>query len=1144
MSDAIAVSLDDKYNLDSGRALINGRQALVRLMLMQRSLDRRSNLNTAGFISGYRGSPLGGFDAELWKERTALEASRIIFQPGLNEDLALTAIAGTQQIGFLPGPTVDGVFGLWYGKGPGVDRSGDAIKHANLAGVSSSGGVVLAFGDDHAGKSSTTAHQSDLTLASWDVPILYPGSVPEILEYGLAAFAMSRFSGALVGLKLVNETAEGTGVVQFSDPPGFVTPDGAPAEDVHIRPEVRAMQAQEARLVRHKLPRAQAFAKANNLDRIRFGSSRPRFVIATAGKAYADVLAALAALGITENIAKRLGIGVYKIALIFPLEPTALIALSETAAEIVFVEEKRAHAEVQARAIFYNHDRRPRLTGKTDVDGAPLLPADAPLDVATVVTGLAARLESAFPDIRQTVVGFGEAADRGSASLMARSTSAPLAVRRPAFCPGCPHNTSTKVPEGSFGATGIGCHGMVLFHADRNPIPMGHMGAEGANWIGLSPYTATSHIFQNLGDGTYSHSGSLAIRAAVNAGVNITYKILYNDAVAMTGGQPVEGGLTVGRIVRQVIAEGVSRVVVVAEDPRRFAADPLPPGIELRHRDDMPAVQETMLALKGVGVIIYDQVCAAEKRRRRKIDAFPDPDRRIFINAAVCEGCGDCSVQSNCLAIQPLESELGRKRRIDQSACNKDFSCIKGFCPSFVVVEGARVRKRATIGASSNAAPNHPKLRPIGDGFDMLVAGVGGTGVITAGAIIGMAARIEGLGVSLYDMTGLSQKGGAVFSHIRLRAGVDTTVPARIGVGEADLILACDLIAAVQPESADTARPGQTCIVGNDETAATADFQLKRDLQVPHQALRDKLTTMAGADPHLLAATSLAESLLGDSIGANVLMLGYAWQKGAIPLRLASIEEAIRLNGRAAESNLRAFNAGRTIAEQAVAVPQAPPTLSEFIEARGEDLGAYWNKRYADRYLSLMARVLRATAPVKGGESFAWAVARSAYRLMAYKDEYEVARLYTDGRFEAALDQEFESRRSLRIQLSPPLFARVDPVTGRPKKISVGGWILPVFALLARCRGLREGPLDIFGRANERRLERELRDRFLARAEEVSEALTCETLFESVAWAEAPLNVRGFGYVKAPAARALLERWRSEVDEARANDLSRLPQRL
>lgn len=1130
MSNAAAVSLNDKYDLNGRRALINGRQALVRLLLVQRRLDRRSNLNTAGFISGYRGSPLGGLDAELWKEKTALEADGITFQPGLNEDLALTAIAGTQQIGFLPGRKVDGVFSLWYGKGPGVDRSGDAIKHANLAGVSASGGVVLAFGDDHPGKSSTTAHQSDLTLASWDVPILYPASVAEILEYGLAAFAMSRFSGALIGLKLVNETAEATGVVQFSDPPGFTKPDAAPDEDVHIRPEVRAMQAQDARLVRRKLPRAQAFARTNNLDRIRFGSTRPRFVVATAGKAYADVLAALAALGISEDIARRLGIGVYKIALIFPLEPTALEALSETAEEIFFVEEKRAHAEVQARSLFYNHDRRPRLTGKTDVDGAPLVPADRPLDVATIAAHLATRLQAALPEIRQAVSGFGDVAVGPSENLPALLPASPVAVRRPAFCPGCPHNLSTKVPEGSFGATGIGCHGMVLFHADRNPIPMGHMGAEGANWIGLSPYTETPHIFQNLGDGTYSHSGSLAIRAAVNAGVNITYKVLFNDAVAMTGGQPVEGGLTVGRIVQQVVAEGVTRVIVVAEDPGRFAADPLPPGTELRHRDDMAAVQETMRAQAGVSVIIYDQVCAAEKRRRRKIDAFPDPDRRIFINAAVCEGCGDCSVQSNCLAVQPLETELGRKRRIDQSACNKDFSCIKGFCPSFVVVEGARVRKCATHNASSDLPL--PALRPIGEGFDMLVAGVGGTGVITASAIIGMAARIEGLGVSLYDMTGLSQKGGAVFSHIRLRAEADTTVPARIGTGEADLILACDLIAAVQPESADTALPGRTCIVGNSETAATAEFQLKRDLQVPDQALRDTLTAMAGAEPSLLAATSLAESLLGDSIGANILLLGYAWQKGAVPLNLASIEEAIRLNGRAATSNLRAFHAGRAIAGQAAAAPQARPTLSAFIKARSEDLASYWNRRYADRYLALTARVLEAAAPVEGGEAFVWAVARSAYRLMAYKDEYEVARLYSDGRFLTALDQEFEDRKSLKILLSPPIFARPDPATGQSKKISVGGWMLPVFGVLARCKGLREGPLDIFGRSRERRLERNLRDRFLARVEQLSEGLSPETLLEAIAWAEAPLQVRGFGHVKAPAAEALLERLQAEGGRA------------
>lgn len=1126
MSTPAAITLDDKYRLDRERALLSGRQALVRLPILQRALDQRRGLNTAGLISGYRGSPLGGYDLELWKAADELRASNITFQPGLNEDLALTALAGAQQIDFLPGRTVDGVFGIWYGKGPGVDRSGDAIKHANLQGVASRGGILMVFGDDHTGKSSTTAHQSDLTLASYGVPVLYPSSTAEIIELGLAGIALSRYSGLLVGLKLVNETADGSAVVDLEAPAEFVLPQCVePPGGVLIRPEVLAMQQQDVRLLRYKLPRAEEFAHANRLDRIAFGSNTPRFLVATAGKAYADVLFALQFLGIDEPHAQRVGLGVYKIALIFPLDPQGLAGVAATAEEIFFVEEKRAHAEVQAKTLLYNHARRPRVSGKLTPEGAPLLPADLPLDGLLVAGALAQRLRASVPNVEAMVPGFADAVAHINERLQKPAPTGPAVGRRPAFCPGCPHNSSTRLPAGSFGITGIGCHGMVLFQKERNPIPMGQMGAEGAHWIGLSGFTSTPHVFQNLGDGTYSHSGSLAIRAAVQAKVNITYKILLNDAVAMTGGQPVEGSLTVSRVVAQVLAEGVSRVVVVSEDPEGLRArDPLPADIELRHRDELAVVQDALRLHPGVSVLVYEQVCAAEKRRRRRLKTFPDPDHRLFINAAVCEGCGDCSVESNCIAIQPLETELGRKRSIDQSACNKDFSCVKGFCPSFVTVQGARPRRSASTDALEISDLPEPSLPRIEDGYDIAIAGVGGTGVVTVSAILGMAARIEGLHASLYDMTGLSQKAGQVFSHVRLRSKANSVVAARIGPGEADLLLGCDLIAAASGEALNTLMSGKTRVIGNSDMTATADFQRQPDLDIPARLLTDRLSVAAGSGPRLIPAATLSKTLLGDSIGANILLLGYAWQLGAIPLSRQSIERAITLNGRAAQANLNAFAAGRLATQNEPAAAQPPMSLDTFIERRTQDLVGYWNAAYARRYTDLMNQVRRATDSLSGGESFAWAVARAAYKLMAYKDEYEVARLYTDGRFRAALAQEFESGGRLKVHLAPPLLTTIHPATGQPRKIAFGPWIFTAFRMLAALRGIREGLLDPFGRTTERKLERALRDSYLAAMGKLLTQLNADSLGAATELAAAPLKVRGFGHVKAAAAQELLQR--------------------
>jgi indolepyruvate ferredoxin oxidoreductase len=1118
-----AISLDDKYDLHAPRALTGGRQALVALMLAQRELDRQRGFKTAGFVSGYRGSPLGGVDFEFRKAQRTLEAASIFFQPGLNEDLALTSLAGTQQLGFLPDPKVEGVFGLWYGKGPGVDRSGDAIKHANLAGVTARGGIVLAFGDDHAGKSSTTAHQSDLTLASWEVPILYPASVAEIIEYGLAAFAMSRFAGCLVALKLVNETADGTAVLAHQQLPDFIEPSLPDiAGDVHHRTEVMAVLQQDARVVRQKLPRALAFARANGLDGIRFGAAQPRLLIATSGKAYPDVLAALEKLGIDEAAACAAGIGVYKIALLYPLEPSALLAASAAADEVFFVEEKRAHAETQAKSIFYGHSKQPRICGKFSPDGAALLSADAPLDIATVARALASRIETTVADIASKAPRFAEAV---LALRAAKANHPVISARRPTFCAGCPHNTSTKVPEGSFAFTGIGCHGMALLDPQRRALPMGHMGAEGANWIGLSRFTSTKHVFQNLGDGTYAHSGSLAIRAARAAGINITYKILCNDAVAMTGGQPVDGEITVTDIARQVLAEGVRRVVVVANDPSRFTGlDALPREIELRHRDELDKVQRQLRDVQGVSVLIYDQVCAAEKRRRAKAHPPARPRKSVFINPLVCEGCGDCSVQSSCVAIQPFDTEYGRKRRIDQSACNEDLSCLAGFCPSFVVLEGA-TPKRRRAGAVRQDVPPAPAVPSLGpEGWDMLITGVGGTGVTTVAAILAMAARIEGHAASVYDMTGLSQKGGAVFSHVRIFFPDREAPPARLGSGDADAILACDLVASVSPEAMNVITPKRTRVFVNTDVSSTAAFISNRDHELDTQRMLAALAGSGDIELTRIAASSLAAAEFGDTITTNMMMLGLAWQAGAIPLSLASIEKAIDLNDRNKADNLNAFALGRVAHLRSLTAPRQPASLDEFIEQRATDLRLYWNDRYAARYRTLMRAVRTATARVEDGERFGWAVARGAYKLMAYKDEYEVARLYTDGRFQRALESQFDTLGRIELRLAPPILTRVDVRTGRPaKRAFAGTWMLPMLRVLAKFKGLRESPVDIFAYNSERRLERRLRDAYLERMQREAQTLTPTSLERALRLADAAMSVRGFGIVKTADAEKVLE---------------------
>ena len=1137
---AARIALDDKYTLDKGRVFISGVQALVRLPIMQRKRDRAAGLNTAGFISGYRGSPVGGYDAALWRAAAHLQANDILFRSGLNEDLAMAAVWGTQQLDFLPGRKVDGVFAIWYGKGPGVDRSGDALKHANFAGTHPNGGVLVVCGDDHNGKSSSLGHQSDQAMIAANIPLLYPSGVQDYLDLGLHGFAMSRFSGALTGFKTVNETITATATAEV-DPArvSIVLPADAPEPPggVHIRPEYDP-QGQDNRVARYKLPRARAYVRANRLDRPVFGAARPgRLGIVSAGKALLDTLAALRILGIDEKAARALGVGVYKAAMVWPLEPEGLAEFAARGPELLFVEEKRPVMEDQAKALFYGRDPRPAIVGKSDGEGRTLLPSDEPIEAAEVAAAIGARLEAA--GALDSALGERLAALRARIGRNLPPLSGGVA-RSAYFCSGCPHNTSTKVPDGSAALAGIGCHGMALMMPERNTLSLPHMGAEGAPWTGLAPFTETPHVFQNLGDGTYVHSGSLGVRAAVQSGANVTFKILYNDAVAMTGGQPVEGSLGVGAIARQLLDEGVRRVAVVSDDPEKFQGlSDIPAGVRVHGREALDAVQRDLRLAQGVTAIVYEQTCAAEKRRRRKRGAFADPAKRVFINPLVCEGCGDCSDEANCVSIHPLETEFGRKRRIDQSSCNKDYSCVKGFCPSFVTVLGGAPRKPApaALPAEAFAGLPEPALPSADPEWDVLIAGVGGTGVITVGAVLGMAAHIEGKGASVFDMTGVSQKNGAVYSHLKIVADPAASPAAGIGLGEADLLLGCDIVAATAPAAVRALDPGRTRAVVNTTMTPPPGFQRDADMKLDGGFLARGLAAHLGAErAHLTEATRIALALTGDAIGANMLAVGYACQCGGLPLSAAAIERAIELNGVAAAFNIRAFRLGRLAAHDPDAVRAAMPrlaaediaaTLDEAIEKRAAFLAEYRNGAYAERYRAIAAAARAAEARLGRGEAFAQAVARGAFKLMAYKDEYEVARLYANGEFARAVGAAFEGDYKLRVHLAPPLFAARDARTGRLKKREYGAWVLWAFRALARLKSLRETPWDPFGRTRERREERRIRDEYLADIARLTEGLSAETLPVAVQIAALPERIRGFGHVKEKAiAEAQKERAR------------------
>jgi len=1126
------VSLDDKYRSQSGRIYLTGTQALVRLAIMQRERDLAAGLNTAGFISGYRGSPLGMFDFGLWKARKLLEKAHVVFRPGVNEDLAATAVWGTQQVGFFPGAKYDGVFAIWYGKGPGVDRSSDALRHGARAGASKHGGVLVVAGDDHPGKSSSICNHSEPLLAALGIPTLYPSNVQEILDFGMHGWAMSRYSGMWTGFKTVNETVEMTATadvdpqrLQFVIPPDFAMPEGG----LNGRPTYMADRvADEILTFNHRIPAAQAYVHANGLDRVALDASHRRLGIVTAGKAYLDVRQALDSLGIDASRADELGLRVYKAGLIWPLEPRRLREFARGHERLVVVEEKAAFMEPQVARLLYDlpESERPRLLGKHDEDGRPLVPGERNIDPVELAIALG-----------QLIMKSGQGNDalerriallRGHVEA-ARSASGTALPRVPWFCSGCPHNTSTKVPDGSLAMSGIGCHTMASW-MNRSTVSPTQMGGEGVNWTGMAPFTSLPHMFQNLGDGTYFHSGLVAIRAAVAAKSNITYKILYNDAVAMTGGQPLDGQLTVPQVVGQVLAEGVKKVVVVTDEPDKYSSVALPQGTQVHHRDELDAIQREFRGIEGTTVIVYDQTCAAEKRRRRKKGEFPDPAKRVFINEDVCEGCGDCSVKSNCVSVLPKETEFGRKREIDQSNCNKDFSCVRGFCPSFVTVHGGGVRKpqAAELGDELFTNLPHPVTAPIAGSYDITIAGVGGTGVVTVGAVLGMAAHLEGKGVSIFDMTGLAQKNGAVLSHLRIAHSQEDLATPAISVGETELLLGCDLIVSDAPDVRRTVEPGRTQIVVNDHMLPTAQFQLMPNVDFGRERVLNELRGLAGgSNCHSVDATELARLLLGDTVGSNMLLVGYALQLGLLPVSLEAVVKAVELNAVAVKFNLKALALGRLLAadrarfdellraNQPADVIAKPMTLGDRIALRKSRLTEYQDAAYANRYVELVERVKAAESRLRpGSAALTEAAALNYYKLLAYKDEYEVARLYTSGDFERRIKEQFEGNYELRFHLAPPLLTRRDPVTGELKKREYGPWVLGAFRLLARMRGLRGSALDVFGYTEERRTERALIGEYERLVAKVLDGLNDGNYATAVQLLSLPQKIKGFGHVK------------------------------
>ena len=1131
--------LADRYRRESGRVLLTGTQALVRIPLMQRTLDRAAGMNTAGYVSGYRGSPLGMVDQELWRAKRVLEENDIEFLPAVNEDLAATAILGTQQVETDPDSTVDGVFGIWYGKGPGVDRAGDALKHGNAYGSSPQGGVLVVAGDDHGCISSSMPHQSDVAFLTFMMPNLNPANVAEYLEFGLYGIALSRFSGMWVGFKAISETVESAMSIELPSYPQFRQPTDfeAPADGLHYRwPDFPGPQIEER--LEAKKAATLAFAAANPIDRKIFDVPNARFGIVTTGKGHLDLIEALRLLGIDHDEAHRLGIDVYKVGMVWPLEPQGALDFVQNKREVLVIEEKRGIIESQFKEYFYDYPgRKPDvMVGKEDENGQRLVPWVGELSPVQLAPIVARRLDHLF----------GGHAFRDRAELLLGKRGPRIEIggarRMPYFCSGCPHNTSTRVPQGSRALAGIGCHFMASW-MDRDTDGLIQMGGEGVNWIPRSRFNGDQHVFQNLGDGTFYHSGSLAIRQAVSAGTNITYKILYNDAVAMTGGQPVDGPISVQGVAHAVRSEGVERIALVTDQPETFDRQDFPSRVTISHRRELDAVQRELREIPGVTVLIYAQTCATEKRRRRKRGKLEDPRKFVVINELVCEGCGDCSVESNCLSVIPKETPFGRKRQIDQHSCNKDYSCLNGFCPSFVTVTGDAQRSPARSASDEDFAAlektlRDPAIPSIDHCYDLLVTGVGGTGVITVGALITMAAHIEGKGASELDFMGFAQKFGPVLSYLRIAGQPSDINQVRIEPARADALIGCDLVVSSSPKASITYQKDHTRALVNTAEMLTGDFIRHRDASLRASDRVAAIATAVGeSNLETIDANQLAERLMGDTIYANVLMVGCAWQLGLVPVSMQALLRAIELNGVKIEENKRAFAWGRIAAANSEAVnkllvgarPQAAETLDKMIERRSEFLVGYQDDALANRYRDLVERVRTAEAAVSSGDTLSRAAARVYFKLLSYKDEYEVARLHTRDDFLASIATEFGAKAKLRFHLAPPVLNGKRDARGRPVKKEFGAWMLPVFRLLAALRGLRGTAFDVFGYTSERRMERKLIEEFETNIEELLTVLSGANIDAVAELIGKYMDIRGYGPVKEESVHDV----RKEIDAAK-----------
>ena len=1117
-------SLDDKYLLDEGRVFLSGTQALVKLPLIQKKIDELNNLNTAGFISGYPGSPLGGYDHALHQASNFLKDKQIVFQPGINEDLAATALHGTQQTTLVDNPKHDGVFGIWFGKGPGVDRSGDALKHGNYAGSSKHGGVLALAGDDHAAKSSTTAHQSDHAFIHFGMPILNPATVQDYIDFGLMGIAMSRYSGCWIGMKCITDTVESAasvdiGLKRFKP----VLPDISDEEgDLHLQWGYMPAMS-ESRLYKQRLPAAQAFARANSIDRVIFQGQK-KLAIVTSGKAYLDVRQSLDELGLSEKLCSKIGISLYKVGMVWPLEPKNISNFVNGNEEVLVVEEKRPIVEDQLMKYLYNEKDRPLIIGKKDEFGNDLVPSEGELSPSQIalIKGLSLNieLESKVEEIE---------------TLLGNINSAPVSdlFRLPSFCAGCPHNTSTKVPDDSFAFGGIGCHGMATFMPERKTYNLGQMGGEGVMWTGIAPFTETDHIFQNLGDGTYYHSGILALRAAIASKANITFKILVNDAIAMTGGQEISGKVQVDNLSWQVHSEGAKKVVVMTDYPEKYPANSsFAPGVKIYQRDELDKVQRELREIKGVTVILYDQYCATELRRRRKRGLAEEPDKRIFINPLVCEGCGDCGVQSNCIAIEPHESKFGRKREINQSACNKDYSCTKGYCPSFLTVTGGTLKKKGNI-HRQNENPKYqnedlptPVVCDLNKPFNILLTGIGGSGVITLGAIIGTAAHLENKGASTLDVAGLAQRNGPVTSHLRVANSPSDLHSTRIASGSADLIIGCDIVVTTGIESISKINKKHTNMVINSHVAPTSNFASNPDLDLSSARMIKGLKEIASPElMHIVNATKFATSLMGNSIAANLFLVGYAIQKGLFPISLSAIERAIELNGVSIDMNKESIYWGRLAAVDIKkletitsadnkSIDYSEP-LSSMIDDRYNFLISYQNIKYAEKYKSLIHKIIKIDESIHNNrDDLSIAAAKFYFKLMAYKDEYEVARLHTGHDIKKYLDDKLEGDYKIEYSLAPPVFGGRDKITGRYPKRKLPSFTYYLFAIMKHFKFLRGTSFDVFGMSTHRKIERGLISEYESMLAEIETNINIENYDAAVKIALLPDHIKGYDVVK------------------------------